>query len=456
MNDEPESSDEVGIELVGSASAPAHVEGATIDSTDGGRRSGPLVVVGALLVALIGWIALDAVLTDHGDETATPTTTTPVDPAPTTTTTRPPTTTTTADAAATAPFPALRLLPDAPAIDVPLAVVPTQLTIDPSDPMPVPESSSVWFLDDGRALSRDDLPPLGPMFGRGSAFTAGVFIAPGNDGVVRVDGATGARSVSPLPGGGEHRPNRVFNGASDGEAWLEVLDLSEQTDGLVPTSLIRLSARGEELFGAQSRLDGTSALASAIADGLLVYPESGTGLSYWSPERGSAPLESLSDGSWALLGVQGDLAAFWTDARSGRRFRIVDARADRIVAEIADPPGTAENAFDGCFGPDRRHLAVRHLDLEASNPAGRDDDLVVLWAYEPRVSVLDLARPDEPATEIDLGAPVTDLAWISPTGLIAATPEQLVLVDVATSEQTAIAELAGAEAWLVHADGPGC
>ncbi|MDY7102708.1 MAG: hypothetical protein S0880_16120 [Actinomycetota bacterium] len=441
-HDDREPDDEVEIELVGSASAPASAEAATTGSTDGGRRSGPLVVVGALLVALVGWIALDAVLTTDGDETAAPTTTSPADPAPTTTTAAPETTTTTSGefvptTTPTAPFPALRLLPAADALGVPLAVATAGFGFDPNSAV-----STVWLIDDGRVLSRGDVPVSAERFGNEMVYTGGTVLFAGHNDLVTVDGATGAIGTLPtdVGPGDDEEPQQlaVANGMSPGEVWIFEAGGPDVED----VSLRQIGLPGGELLVARQPMVDTVAPAP-VADGLLSYDGTTTG--YWSPDGGLTPLTSLTDGPWNPGPAGGDLAL--VGRSEDRRLRVIDVRADAVVAELVAPDDLAA----ACFAPDQGLVALRHLGTEADGNTGSFADL-----FAPRITVVDLASPEPEPVEITFDAPVTAMTWVSPTRFVAATPEQLVAVDVTTGEQVPVAELAGAEAWLVTADGPGC
>ncbi|MDY7102710.1 MAG: hypothetical protein S0880_16130 [Actinomycetota bacterium] len=458
MNDEPDPHEpDVEVELVDAVSLP-DVHAPETGSTDRGRHSGPLVVVGALLVALVGWIGFDAVLTDDGEETTAPTTTTPADPAPSTTIPPEPTTTTAAAVAApAAPFPALRLLPDAPALDVPIAVIPFATTVDFSNREPDRNPSNVWFIDGERVLSRGDLPAIGPTTGGGTAFTDGSLVLVGDEELVAVNSSTGERTVISVAGISPRRPGFIAAGSAPGEAWLAVRAASrasERSSGPPPLDVIRLWPGREEILGERYPVPDASPSPAAAADGLITYPNDDAPIMYWSPAGGAAPIEGLGDGPWIPGAARGDLAAFWSPGQPDRPILVIDVRADQVVAELTEPPGTRGDLVGGCFAPDQRRLAVRHVD-QATIDAASDGDVFVL-TFEARISVLDIARPDEPATEVEFDAQVTGMTWISPTALVAATPDELLVVDVTTGVQTMVAELAGAEAWLVDADGLGC
>jgi hypothetical protein len=219
-------------------------------------------------------------------------------------------------------------------------------------------------------------------------------------------------------------------------------------------SVFRLRLDQQDPVGEPHPLEDTSFSGLAAADGLLVYTDTSASISHWSPERGVTPIDSVSDEPWSPIAGGSDLTAFWSRMSDDQRLRIVDVRADRVVAEIPTAPGTPGDIVEGCFSPDHRHLAVRHVDQEAMNERDLDDDLFV--AFEPRISLLDLSRPDEPPVELDVGAQVTGMTWTEPTVLLAATPDQLLAIDVTSGTSEPMAELAGADGWSVTSDGPGC
>ncbi|MDY7102711.1 MAG: hypothetical protein S0880_16135 [Actinomycetota bacterium] len=443
MSDEPDPRDpDVEVELVDAVSLP-DVHAPETGSTDRGRRSGPLVVVGALLVALVGWIGYDAVLTDDAEETTAPTTTTPADPAPTTTTRPPdPTTTTTSTTIPTAPFPALRLLPDAPALDAPLAVVSVTGPDDVFETATADDNATLWLLDDGRAISRSGIPRLGAQ----PLFLGETFVVAGGDGMIEVDPLTGDARDLGFEGVGE---DRVLLGFGRGSGPGEILIQSVGRDAVEGNAIMgdaprytgRLTVSADGLSAEELAVPEAAWSFYPAGDGLVLAMDDG--LVRWEPNGGTAPLESVPGGSGYLAAAWGDLVLIGTPR--GGETHVVDVRTDTLMASFPEP----ELSFGGCFDPVGRQVAFRHIVLP------EDGSLDERLESETFVSLLDLARPGELRT-IELGEPVLGLAWTSSGQFVAATSEHLLAVDVAAGEPSLVGEIAGADLWRIASAGGSC
>lgn len=440
---------EVEVQLLRPTTAPVDEASTTTAATDGGRRIGPLVVVGLLLAAVIGGTLVDRLRSDEREEAAPttsiepgPTTAAPTEP--TTTAPRPTTAPTTTAAAEAVPFPALRLLPDAPPPSAALAVMPIVLGALPSTAAPPERPRSLWLVEDGRTIHRDDLPDLGT-----DLVVVGRSVVAGARTLIGVDLATGvARDLrfEGLPPG--ETIVGLLPGADDTQAWaLTATDASVDAGAVVLSgestiSLVRLSFRDEDVVAGEPLPVELPWWPVPVAGGVVRTSEAGA--EYQAADGRSTPLTSLGDGPWFAVAGGGDLAAAVSEAGGG--LRVVDVRADTIVAE-APPP---DSLLGICFAPDQRYLALRHFRLTDDGPTPQG-----LPAVASHVTVLDLSRPDPEPNVIELGEPVTDITWTSGSELVVSTPEHLLAVDVATGASQPFAEVAGADRWLVASEG-GC
>ncbi|MDY7102712.1 MAG: hypothetical protein S0880_16140 [Actinomycetota bacterium] len=437
----------VEVELLGAAEVAA-APVATTGGTGGGRRLGPLIVVGALLVALVGWIAFDAVLSDGeaSEETATPTTPTSVEPGPTTTPTEPPTTATVAEAPA-APFPALRLLPDAPELASRVAVTAT-VTADSGDTFSPGDTGPLWLVEGGRAITLEVPGPTGFP----AVVVDGDVVMNDGEALTIIDGATGSITAVELdaivPGS---QVAGLRRGATAETMWL-VTTASPSEGGLVTFDEATQFSAQRLTFGDDDSVTAEAVLTFTglpypvpVGDGLV--RATGGGVLYWTDTYGEVPLTALGDGSWLPALAWGDVAVFGDE--QGDAVRVVDVRTDTLLAEHPTDADGWENLLGLCVDRGGHRLALRHAVAEVDWSSG-GYPLAATF-----VTLVDLASPSEPRV-VELGEPVTGLVWTSADQLVAATPAHLLAVDVATGESRPIAEVAGADLWHVSASGAVC
>ncbi|MDY7099793.1 MAG: hypothetical protein S0880_01270 [Actinomycetota bacterium] len=317
--------------------------------------------------------------------------------------------------------PPLRLLDDAEVLDAPLVAASTTDT----DSLTSHDETTMWVIADGRIAATPTLPyfitsasahdPQRPF-----VFTEGRVVLIGRDAVEVVNASTGAVDARL-----ESSRWPLLAGTGPGEVWAvhdedddaTVTRITFEDGGPVETATLPLPP-GEVWRGA--------------ARGLLMPGR------LWMPD-GSVDTPAIGGDRNAVTAASGPLVAV---AGPGRRtLRIVDAPTNTNlgVADLDDEVGLS------CFSSDRRRLALTHRgDLRFGLGPSLAD----------HVTIVDVADPAGDAVEIDVGMPVFDLTWTSPTQLVVSVPFHLLAIDVTTGEVRPVAETG----WIyaVTAEDSGC